>query len=173
MDNRPSNTRIWIAFIILLGLIGFLIYVSKVSQEDNQKKIQELIELQQQRIIKQDEINSKLQYIIDNPPKDGLDGSDGLNGYGVDGTNGRDGKDGKSIKGAKGDSAIDNYQLWLQAGNIGTLIDYFDWLKPADGKDAPVFETRYNTETGNYEKKRPHDIFWTIEIPKCAFEGNC
>lgn len=57
---------------------------------------------------------------------------------GDDGQDGQNGKDGEN--GANGKSA---YQLWLEAGNIGTEADYLESLKGKDGADGADGKSAY------------------------------
>ena len=51
---------------------------------------------------------------------------------GIPGINGRDGKDGKDGRdGANGKSA---YQIWLDAGNVGSEHDFLNTLKSGESE---------------------------------------
>lgn len=61
--------------------------------------------------------------------KDGKDGTNGINGIngqdGRDGANGADGKDGvDGHDGIDGEDGLTAYELWLEAGNAGTVMDF-------------------------------------------------
>lgn len=72
------------------------------------------------------------------PGRDGRDGTNGRDGAdGADGLDGKDGKDGADGKdGENGDPGLSAYQVWLAAGNTGSVDDYLASLKGADGADG-------------------------------------
>ena len=74
------------------------------------------------------------------PGKDGIDGKDGVDGKdgknGVDGKDGKDGKDGvdgkdgkNGVDGKDGKDGLSAYQIWLDAGNSGSELDFLNSLK--------------------------------------------
>ena len=54
--------------------------------------------------------------------------------HGTDGQNGQDGVDGQN--GADGQDGASAYDLWLAAGNTGSVTDFLNSLKGADGTDG-------------------------------------
>ena len=73
--------------------------------------------------------NTITKTIVISLAKQGIQGQTGA--AGKDGTNGSNGKDGTN--GTNGKSA---YQLWLDAGNVGTEQDYLNSLKGKDGTNG-------------------------------------
>lgn len=85
-------------------------------------------------------------------------------------TNGRDGKDGVTVVGQDGLNGKSAYELWLEAGNSGTLKDFLNSLKGEKGERSPLPELRYNKESDQVEVKYPGDLFPQF-IPVC--KENC
>lgn len=73
---------------------------------------------------------------------DGVDGINGINGLdGRDGANGVDGRDGvDGHDGIDGDDGLDGksaYELWLEQGNSGTVMDFLAALVGEQGEQGP------------------------------------
>lgn len=100
------------------------------------------------------------------PGKEGARGQDGVDGRpGLDGTPGIDGKDGKSA-----------YQIWKEAGNVGTEQDFLNLLKTKEiyiGPDEPTDETIvlwFDTSNFTYEENNP-SIPSVPSVPEEDTEG--
>lgn len=52
--------------------------------------------------------------------------------------------------GNRGDPGKTNYQLWLEAGNTGSLDDFLEWSKGQDGEDGRPMVSRGRWEVGVY-----------------------
>lgn len=66
----------------------------------------------------------------------------------------------------QGERGKNNYELWLDLGNNGSLIDYQNTLKGVDGKTVTTL-IRLNETTGKIETKLSTDSFWKV-IPSCG-----
>lgn len=102
-------------------------------------------------------------------PKDGytpiknvdyFDGDDGSNGR-----NGRDAEDGDDgTSGTKGGNGLSAYELWLRAGNTGTLLEFLESLKVKGdpGNAGRTLEQRCNAIKLRVEQKYTDTETWEI-----------
>lgn len=163
-----DNKAVLLAVIILIGLVSWLLVISLHRDREFSKGMERInrIETAQPETIdylKISEITKK--QIADQlaklpTPKDGTNGSNGSNG--ANGNNGESGRDGRD--GVNGKSA---YELWLDAGNEGTMQDFLNWLKGEKGDPGQTPQLRLNPITGVVETKLPTDFFWQV-VPTCT-----
>lgn len=153
-----KDKAILVAVVVLIGLVSLLLVISLQRSKELAKATERIsqIEMAKPEIVdygKVAEITRQyIQQQFANLPRqhDGINGVDGTNGK--DGNNGKDGRDG-----ADGKSA---YELWLGAGNEGTVKEFLDSLKGEKGDPGQTPQLRLNPTTGEVETKLPTDFFW-------------
>lgn len=156
-DGIPMKDRlILVAFLILIVLIALLLAVSW----QRNRELSRAIERVQQTEVSIPEIDyPRLEQFLTEKveqkvagipaPKDGQHGKDA-----VDGERGERGDDGESV-----------YDLWLEAGNTGSIADFLASLQGEKGDRGPVPLLRFNSDTNSLESKLPTDLFWQV-VPK-------
>lgn len=87
---------------------------------------------------------------------------------GIDGTSGADGTDG--IDGAPGTDGASAYDLWLADGNVGTLSDFWNWLRAgAWGYGSFIDTTTQSNPVAN--TARPITFDTTLESDGISISG--
>lgn len=168
-----EKKRIILAYLILVGLIVWLIIIShQRSEQINQQneKIQQLIEQSEQNKIDLDNLKPPQNQTIIR--QIGVPGERGEKGDSIQGLRGFRGFDGKSIKGDKGDTVVGKsaYQLWLSIGNTGSPIEFLNSLKGQDGDSPPAIRVRCNPDKLQNEWQYIGDFNWTPldRVLECA-----
>lgn len=152
------------AVIVLIGLVTWLIIISFQKTGELSQAIQRVQQYnpQQPEVIDYEKISNLVEQEVNRQvkslpkPTNGVDGTDGQNG--ANGNNGTDGHNGQSGKSA--------YEIWLDAGNHGTVAEFLASLRGEKGDrgESPVL--RLNPTTGVVESKLPTDFFWQA-VPTC------
>lgn len=144
--------------VIVLAIFSVFTYVQSISYKDDLKKLASVIETKTNKVIVYE---GKDGYT----PVLGLDyfnGKDGLNAmsYSITQTVVKE----VPLMGTPGKSA---YELWIEAGNTGTLEDFFSTFK---GTSETVY---INETTGDLEKKTSNAKFPEILIPCNRLQVGC
>ena len=151
-----TDKTVLVAVLVLIGLIIWLINLSLQRSRDISRAIDQINTVQQQKPEKID--YDRIQKVVKEEiakqvsalpaPQNGVDGTNGANGA-------------KGDTGAAGEGV---YQLWLKAGNTGTIQDFLHSLKGEKG-DIPELPT-FCSDVQVFSKK-PTDLFWQI-LPSCT-----
>lgn len=149
------------AVAVLIVLVGLLIFF---TLQKNHEIARATDTLEKVRLEKPEAIDyQKIESIIEKQvstqvsaipiPEDGSNGTNGENGS--NGVNGNNGSNGKSV-----------YDLWLEAGNVGTLRDFLASIKGEKGDQGETPKLCYTTDTGVLKSKLTVDVFWQV-VPDC------
>lgn len=138
------KSKLLITLVVVLAVLSIVLLY---KQSESEKKIDRLIEQVQQLPKEPVVYNGKDGYT----PKLGVDyflpknGKDGLNSISFVTTQ-TILKD-VPLAGTSGKSA---YDIWIDAGNVGTEIDFLSYLR---GSDTPTQQLRVDLVTGNLQSK--------------------
>lgn len=163
------DKTVLIALIVLIGLVVWMIHLSIQRSNDISHAMDRIntVESRKPESIDYSRIQEAIKTEIAKQvvktealiPKDGLDGADGRDGQSIQGKDGINGKDGKST-----------YQLWLDAGNTGTVQDFLQSIKGEKGDTVvPIFCAP--SLQFQLKSKMPTDVFWQF-VPTCPEKTN-
>lgn len=179
-----TDKKLLLAVVILIGLVVWLIAISLNKNEDLNKAMNSINQLEQ----KIDKLQKTQSYI----PKDGKTpvlGVDYFNGESIQGNPGNSayqvailkgfkgteeewikslkGKDGNSVIGNTGKSA---YQLAVDNGFNGTQKEWLESLKVKGDQGDPARELDIDCIAGYISKRYAGDMFWQPTKIKCEVD---
>lgn len=162
-DNYKRITRLLVLSVILwlvlaIAVVAYVAYThADIKRSIGSISIPELPSLEPLK-----------QELATIRPKDGINGENG-----VDGTSGLDGVSVQGPKGEKGENGVDGksaYDLWLLAGNIGSIQDYLISLRGNDGANGRTPQFAQEELSKELLVKYEGDTLWTPVETVCL---NC
>lgn len=156
-----TDKSILVALFILIILIALLLFFSLKRDEDISKAIKDL---KQSAVLNaQAEVDyDKIQVLIEETVRKEIEKSvlSQTNRPGINGNNGIDGQNG--LNGRDGQNGLSVYDLWLEAGNYGSLEEFLESIKGEKGDQGPVPILRNNNCDNEVQYKLPTDMFWQV-----------
>ena len=147
--------KLYLAFLVLIGLIIWLIVLSLDKNTKLDRALQEIETIKEQPKTQPQVINGKT-------PIKGIDYFDGLNGE-----NGHNGYNGQSIQGPQGPPGATGssaYDTAVKNGFVGTEKQWLDSLKVKGDRGDSI---DIKCVDGKISKKFSSDDFWNLTNIKC------
>lgn len=107
--------------------------------------------------------------IVGQPGPQGPMGFSGLQGMPGIGMVGERGQPGLSIIGPKGETGAKGEQG--EKGDTGPAGE--QGIQGEQGNDGRTTEIRKNPVNGNIERRYVGEVFWTVLLKKCEYQGTC